>query len=239
MDEENLTDEQQAERIRQWLRENGPAVFGGIGIGLVALFGWNQWQSYGIQRAEEASIIYEELVVKTQANKQDEANVLLAELASDYSGSPYIDQAHLRLAKLSLDRNDFESAASHLESIIAKSSIEAMLQIARIRLARIRLQQEQYDVALLALDGMKTDSAFFAQANDVRGDVYVAMNRAEDALAAYDAALTDMRQPPAIDRAYVQAKRDSLDVDEPVILTGAPVELSNEGEAGDASAATE
>jgi len=239
MDDENLTDEQQAERIRQWLRDNGLAVFGGVGIGLAALFGWNQWQSYGIQNAEEASFIYEELVGKIQANKQDEANELLAELVADYSGSPYIDQAHLYLTKLSLDRNDFESAASHLESVIAKSGNEAMLQIARIRLARIRLQQEQYDVALVALDGVKTDSAFFAQANDVRGDVYVAMNLAADALAAYDAALTDTRQPPAIDRAYVQAKRDSLDVDEPVFLTGTPVELSDEDEAGDASAATE
>lgn len=239
MVDENLTDEQQAERIRQWLRENGLAIFGGIAVGLAALFGWDQWQSDGIQNAEEASFIYEELVVTTQANKQDEANALLAELMSDYGGSPYIDQAHLRLAKLSLDHNDFELAASHLESIIAESSNEAMLQIAHIRLARIRLQQEQYDVALVALDGVKTDSAFFAQANDVRGDVYVAMDRADDALAAYDAALTDTRQPPAIDRAYVQAKRDSLNVDEPVFLTGAPVELSDEDEADDASAATE
>jgi len=242
MVDENLTDEQQAEIIRQWLRENGLFVFGGIGIGLAALFGWSQWQSYEIRHAEEASVIYEELVGKIQTNNQDEANSLLAELVSDYSGSPYIDQAHFYLTKLALDRNNFEAAASHLESVIAQSKNEVMMYMAHVRLARIRLQQEQYDEALVALEGVNTDSAFYAQVNDVRGDIYVAMNRADDALAAYDAALTDARQPPAIDRAYVQAKRDSLNADESAILTGIPVEpagLTGGDEADDASATTE
>jgi len=39
MAEENLTDEQQADIIRQWLRENGLFIFGGLGVGLAAVFG--------------------------------------------------------------------------------------------------------------------------------------------------------------------------------------------------------
>jgi predicted negative regulator of RcsB-dependent stress response len=239
MVDENLTDEQQADRIRQWLRDNGLFVFGGIGLGVAALFGWDQWQSYETQHAEEASGIYEELVGKIQVNNQGEANALLAELISDYSGSPYIDQARLRLTKLSLDRSAFDVAASYLESIIAESSNDEILHIARIRLARIRLQQEQYDAALAALERADMGSAFYAQVNDVRGDIYFVMNRIDEALAAYEAALMDTRQPPSIDRAYVQVKRNSLDVNanESVIRTETGIDTL--GGTDDASGATE
>ena len=237
MVDENLTDDQQADIIRQWLRENGLFVLGGLGVGLAGIYGWDQWQSYEVQHDTEASVIYEELIGKVQINSLDEANALLGDLVSDYSGSPYVDQAHLRLTKMSLDRNDFEAAASHLESVIAQTSSDGMMHVARIRLARIRLQQEQFDEALAALQGANTDSAFYARINDVRGDIYISMNRPAEALASYDAALTDTRQPPAIDRAYVQAKRDSLDVGDTVIQAQTAIDTPNE--ADDASVTTE
>jgi len=237
MVDENLTDQQQADLIRQWLRENGAFIVGGIAAGLAALYGWSEWQSYEVRNSGEASGIYEELVGVIQANDQDQADSLLAELESDYSGSPYIDQARLRLTKLSLDRSDFEIAASHLQSIIAQSSNAEMLHIARLRLARIRLQQEQYDAALTALEGADADSAFYAQVNNVRGDIFVALDRADEALVAYDAALTDSRQPPSIDRAFVQAKRDRLGGNDPAI--DQPLTMDFVDGAGDASTAIE
>ena len=144
--------------------------------------------------------------------------MLLGELLADYGGSPYIDQARFRLAKLSLDRNDFESAAAQFESVIAESGSVQVLAIARIRLARARMQQGRNEEALAALDRIDTGTAFYAQANDVRGDVYVAMNRRDEALAAYEAALSDSRQPPSVDRAWVQIKRDALGTGESVTM---------------------
>ncbi len=64
MVDENLTDEQQADIIRQWLRDNGLSIVGGLGLGLAAIFGWNQWQSGETSHAEEASDIYEQIVGK-------------------------------------------------------------------------------------------------------------------------------------------------------------------------------
>jgi predicted negative regulator of RcsB-dependent stress response len=212
MVDENLTDEQQADLIRKWIRENGWFVLGGLGIGLVSLFGWDQWRSYETGNAEEASEIYEQLIGKIQANNQEVADSLLAELVASYAGSPYIDTARFRLAKLALDRSDFDAAANYLELLIAESDNSEVIHIARLRLARIRLQQAQYAAALTALEQTNPDSAFNAKINDVRGDIYVAMGQAGKALDAYDAALTDTRQPPSIDRAYVQAKRDGLAV---------------------------
>ena len=52
MVDENLTDEQQADLIRQWFRENGFFILGGLGLGLALLLGWDQWQSGKIRTAE-------------------------------------------------------------------------------------------------------------------------------------------------------------------------------------------
>ncbi len=238
MVDENLTDEQQADRIREWLKENGTGLLGGLGLGLAALFGWGQWQSYEVQIADEASGIYEELVGKIRASDQAAANELLMELATDYSKSPYVDQARLRLAKLSLDQSNFDVAASYLEAIVSGSSGAEILNIARVRLARIRMHQEQYDAALAVLEGATTGSSFYAQVNDVRGDIYVVLNRPDEALSAYDAALTDIRQPPAIDRAYVQAKRDRLGTDDPATAT-MDTDAVSTGGADDASVVAE
>lgn len=237
MVDENLTDEQQADVIRQWFREYGYFILGGLALGVAALFGWDQWQSGKVTRAEEASVIYEELVDKIQINNQAAADSLLAELLAGYNGSPYIELARLRLARLSLDRNDFDAAADYLESIIAESGSDEMVNNASIRLARILLQQAKYDEALAVLEPIDTVSAFSAQANNVRGDIYAAMNRKEEALAAYEAALTDSRQPPVIDRLYVQAKRDGLGIDGPVPEAEAAIEAPVES--ADASAAAE
>ncbi len=237
MVDENLTDEQQADLVRRWIRENGLFVLGGLGLGLATLIGWDFWKSYKTQYAEEASGIYEELVGKVQANDQTEANSLLAELVSDYGKSPYIELARLRLAKLALDHNDFDIAASYLESLLAGSSNEEMLQIAHLRLARIRLQQGQFDAALAELERANADSAFYTQVNEVRGDIYVAMNQPEKARDSYEAALTDSRQPPVIDRAYVQVKRDNLDVGDAAGMTQTGSGPSNGTD--DATATTE
>jgi predicted negative regulator of RcsB-dependent stress response len=237
MADENLTDEQQADIIRRWIRENGAFILGGLGLGLLLLFGWDQWKSSKTRHTEEASGIYEELVDKIRVNDQAAADALLTELISGYSGSPYVDQARFRLAKLSLDRNDFAAAADHLERVIAESSSDEILFVARIRLARIRLQQEQYDAAMAVLDQVDAGSAFYAQANDVRGDIYSAMNRNGEARTAYEAALSDSRQPPSIDRAYVQVKRDSLGVDDSEI--SAEVAPDVPVETDDASVATD
>jgi len=203
-------------------------VLGGLVLGLGALFGWNQWQAWRIQHAAAASTVYEELVAEIRGNNVDEAVTLLGELQKDYAGSPYVDQAHLLLAKSSLDQVDFEAAADYLEAVVKGGGNVEIGAIAGLRLARVRLHQGQHEAALAALT-MAPESAFAAQADDLRGDIYAAMGRPADARGAYDAALADDRQPPTIDRLYVQAKRDSLAI--------APAAVADALEGGDAQPA--
>jgi len=53
-----LTPEEQDERARKWLKENGPALAIGIALGLGAIFGWNQYKAKMQRDAETASELY-------------------------------------------------------------------------------------------------------------------------------------------------------------------------------------
>jgi len=225
--DELLTDRQQADVVRKWLRENGGFMLGGLVLGLGGLFGWNQWQDYRDTQAEQASALYENFAGELRGNRMTRADELFAELGSTFGSSPYFDQARFLMAKSYLDRNEFDTAADHLAQIIADTQSAGLAHIAGLRLARVRLHQQRFDDALGILEAMDPDSAFAARYYDVRGDVYVAMNRIEDARGEYQSALAAERQPPVVDRVYVQAKLDdlgiaSLDVidEDPVQATG-------------------
>ena len=207
-------------------------IIGGIGLGLLSLFGWDWWQSSNLRNAEQISSAYEELVGKIEVNDQAAADALLQELATDYGDSPYIDLARLRMARMSLDRNDFDAAGGYLEAVVNGADNQEIRQIAALRLARVRLQQEQYDAALAALNGIDTASAFFPRANDIRGDVFQAQGDLQKALDAYDAALSDDRQPATIDLAYVTAKRESLSA----LLAGNTMDMDMTAQDGDITA---
>ncbi len=208
--DENLTDEQQAERVRQWLRENLPYLLGGVVLAVGALFGWQQWQDSRLRQAERASALYEELLMAVSGGRTTQADELFADLGERFADSAYVDQARFALARSFMDRNDFDAAAEHLAAIVDHTGSDELRHIATLRLARVRLQQQQFEEALAVLGTGDPNSAFAPRYDDVRGDIYYAQARFDEARAAYAAALSGSQQPPVIDRVYVQAKLDAL-----------------------------
>jgi predicted negative regulator of RcsB-dependent stress response len=233
--DEQLTDEQQAEVVRKWLRDNGAYLLGGLALGLGGLFGLNQWRGYEASQAEQASALYENVIGALQTDRVDRANEYLMILEETYNGSPYLDQARFLIARSHLDRNEFDVAASYLAQIVAESGSDGMVHIARLRLARVRLHQQQFDEAMEILQAIDSNSAFSARYHEVRGDVYIAMNRLNDARSEYQAAMGDGEQTTIVDRVYVQAKLDALGSDTAPGSESSSAELRSpeEGLAGD------
>ncbi|MFW2405323.1 MAG: YfgM family protein [Gammaproteobacteria bacterium] len=208
--DEQLTDEQQAEIVRNWLRDNGGFIFGGIVVAVGALFGWQQWQGYQDTQAERASELYEALLGAVRGGRTTQADEFFADLDQRYPGSAYVDQARFVLAKSYMDRSDFEPAAKHLADVVDHTSSQELRHIASLRLARVRLQQGQFDVALDVLGTATPASAFASRYDEVRGDIYYAQGRIEEARAAYESAMSHEDEAPVIDAVYVQAKLDAL-----------------------------
>ena len=207
--EELLTDQQQAEQVKGWLRQNGAFVAAGVVLGLGALFGWNQWQHYQERKAEEASAAYETFLVAVRANLLDEAEAGMTRLAADYGSSPYADQGRLAMARLYLDQSKPDKAAGYLQQVVSAAASPEVRNIARLRLARVLTFQEKYPEALKVLTDPGS-KAFAPSFHDVRGDVYYAMGKQAEARSEYEQALNGDASAAVLDRTYVEAKLDEL-----------------------------
>lgn len=194
--------------MRGWLGENIWYLLAGLVLGLGALFGWRQWTAYNDTRAEKASALYEELLMAIRVERTARAEEIAADLARDYAGTPYTDQARLAMARMQMDRSSPDDAVRYLQQVIDESASPGLVNIARLRLARVLVQQEKYDEALKILVPPK-DSAFAARYHEARGDAYYAMGKADEARAEYEIALKGM-EDGSIDPAFVLAKLDEV-----------------------------
>ena len=210
--EDLLTDQQKAEKVKSWVRQNGLSIVAGLGLGIGGLFGWNQWQGYSERQAEEASALYETFMQSVRASQLEQAESGLAALAADYGSSPYMDQGRLAMARLYLDQGKPEPAAEMLRKVVSTTALPEIRHIARLRLARVLLYQEKYDEALKTLADPGSD-AFSPAFHDVRGDVYYAMGKLAEARSEYEQALNSDISARLIERNYVQAKLDDLGSD--------------------------
>ncbi len=204
-----LTEQQQAEQVKGWLRQNGIFLVAGVALGLAALFGWNQWNRYQERKAEEASAFYETFLQSVRARQLEQAEAGMATLAAEFGRSPYADQGRLAMARLYLDQGKADKAAEYLQQVADTATSEEFRNIARLRLARVLVFQEKYDGALKALSGPGS-RAFAPAFHDIRGDVYYAMGKQAEARSEYEQALNSEVSGQVIDRTYVQAKLDDL-----------------------------
>ncbi len=223
--DDNLTDEQRAQQVRGWLSENGWYLLAGLALGLAALFGWNQWKTSGDIRGEKASALYDELLVAVRVERTARAEELAVELGKDFAGSPYTDQARLAMARLKMDGSQPAEAARYLELVVRESSRADIVNIARLRLARVLIHQEKFDEALKVLTPPK-DSAFRGRYHEVRGDTYYAMGRADEAAVEYAAALQDAADG-GIDPAFIQAKLTDVGRADPAPAAAPPAPAAN------------
>lgn len=206
--DEQLTDQQQAERLRNWLGENIWYLLGGLVLGLAGLFGWRQWEAQRFTAAEQASALYAQMLEAVRVDRDSRARELADQIVSEHGSSPYADQARLAMARVKLEESQLQEAAQYLREVMDHSSSEVMAHIARQRLARVLMQQEQPEEALKLLE-VPEKSAFAARYHELRGDALYALNRLDEARREYEAALQGAANG-MVDQGFVQAKLNEL-----------------------------
>lgn len=183
------TEEEQIEAIKRWWRENGKSVVIGIVIGLAALLGWQQWQSYHRRRAEAASMDYTEFLSMVQSGKSGPGVVSRGNsILKQYAGTPYATLTSLMLAREAVNTGKLDEAARRLEWVLKHADSAPLGDIARVRLARVRLAQKEYAKALHLTD-KKGGSAFASEYAEIRGDAYAGEKKHAEAIKAYRSAL--------------------------------------------------
>ena len=113
-----------------------------------AFGGWKYWNQQQITYQENASDLFSKV---TEIQKTDDKKGL-AESAKavkqSYPDSSYAILAAFQLAKLSVEANELDKAAEELNWIIKNHASNEMTVTAKIRLARILIQQDKASEAL-------------------------------------------------------------------------------------------
>ena len=144
------------------------------------------------------------------AAEQDDISTARAQatvLQSDYAGSAYASLAAFMMAKLAVEKDDYAKAILELQWVLNNDEQTEMQDIARLRLARVLLAADQSDKALGELSKI-TSTAFTGEVEELRGDIYLAQNKPDQARTAYEAARAAQGQGGA--GSLLQMKLDSL-----------------------------
>lgn len=205
---ELLDEHEQGEVVRKWLRENALSMLVGVIVGLVLIFGWQQWQAHRANRAAEAAVQFQAMADAAAANQVEDVQKIAATLREEAPNGVYAVLAAFQQADIASAKGDLVAAGEALEWASSRAGVPAMKALAALRLARVRLAEGDADGAIALLDGIKGD-AFAGLAGEVRGDALVRLGRADAARDAYQGALAHL-QPQAPGRAVVQMKLDEL-----------------------------
>jgi predicted negative regulator of RcsB-dependent stress response len=179
---------EQAESVKKWCREYGLGILVGIIFAVFISWGWNYWRQTKENNLLIASMQYERLVASiAKGEKISILNNLADGLLKNYANTPYASLAALQLAKLAVNQNNLTEATNRLVSIIDHGHDQALQSIARLRLARILLTQNQAKDALKLLSKSE-DKAYIPLFLEEKGDILNNLGHYKEALKSYLAA---------------------------------------------------
>jgi len=176
------TEEQQAEAIKRFFRENGLSLALGVIVGLGGLYGWKAYKQNQITTAEQASDAYTKLV------ESDDVLASADAFISENKDTQYATLAAFVAAKEAVDAQKLDVANEKLSWIVSNVDNAQLKAIATTRLARVQIAQQQYDDALTTLNSPLPE-AFNANIAELKGDIYTQQGNKEQARVAYQAAV--------------------------------------------------
>lgn len=188
---EYLTEQEQIQQLKTWLKQYGPTIVLGIVLALIMTTSWRYWQNYQNKVLMHASSIYDEMLSSRAQNNEDGAIVQAKKLLAHYRRTPYADMASLLLARNAVLKNDYPEAIKQLDWVIDHSKNSSMREIARIRIARILLTEQKADEALELLKKI-SDKNYIGLVDEVRGDAYLIKQDPNVARKAYQLALQEL-----------------------------------------------
>ena len=199
---------EQSELVQKWLRENGVSIVVGMVIGLVGIFGWQQWRSHQVRNESEASQLYQQARIAQLSGKPDVAALSVDRLMKDYAKSPYAVFAVSDRAQQQVQDKQLDKAEASLEWAESHATEAPLKSLTMLRIARVELARNQAKTALATLDRMPAES-FQGLAQELRGDALVKLGRPDDARKAYQTAMAVLSED-APQRGALQMKLDDL-----------------------------
>ena len=188
----DLTDEEKVELLKKWWKENGGSIITGVVLGLALLFGGKAWFAYQERQAATASNIYTVMMVALDNGNAAVVTQRAGILMTDFSSTPYASLAGLALAKLKLDEGELVAAHAQLRWVLDNTGSEVLREIARLRLIRVLIAEQDLEGAEALIAQANKAGAFEALYAEIDGDIYTARGDFINASKAYEQALAAM-----------------------------------------------
>jgi predicted negative regulator of RcsB-dependent stress response len=204
MPEEYLTDDEQLEHVKRLTAEYGPWMLGAVVLGLAFVFGFRYYEGYRNERAMQAASRFTGMTSALQHDDRAQARQIADALIKDFPNSPYADQAKMTLARLAVDDGLDANAIPLLTQVMENSKDTELRHIARLRLARVLIDQGKPEDAIKTLSD--EPGAFAARYHEVRGDAYYAKKDLQRASSEYKAALGESGLQGGVDSALLTLK---------------------------------
>ncbi|MCQ8104769.1 tetratricopeptide repeat protein [Methylomonas sp. SURF-2] len=185
------TEEEQVEQLKKWWEANNTSLIAGVFTAILLVTGWNFWQNHQLEQRSEASRLYQNLLAAAAKNESASVEKLADQLAVEHGSQAYAHFAGLAKAKTKVDAGDLEAAKAILQQQVRNDSDEALQHVARLRLIQLLLASGQYEEGLkliAAVDPAKAEG-FAASYDELEGDLYVALDRLDEARTAYQNAV--------------------------------------------------
>lgn len=203
----DLEEQDQLDALKTWWKTHGDKVTTAITVVLVIYVLFQAWSIYQNRQVLAASAKYE-LLTQTNVKELKAVQSVAGDLIEHYSTTPYAGRAALWVAKVNYEANDAKSARSQLTWALQNAKEDAVKTLAGIELAGIQLEAKEYDAALKTLESA-TSVGFEGLVSDLKGDIYQAQGKVEEAKKSYVEALANLDTRGLYGK-YTQRKLEAL-----------------------------
>lgn len=204
----DLEEQEKLDALRAWWKDNRRVVLAAVMAFVATLAGVQGWRYFQQQRSLRVSELYGQLLEGVRAKEMKKVEDAVAAIMKDYASSGYAPLAALTAAKAAADAGNLAAAKTNLMWAAEHAPDAVTRDLARLRLAAVLLDEKRYEEALQKLDGKHAESMLALYA-EMRGDVYTAQGKVEEARAAYRLALEKLPLGAEY-RNLVQLKLDAL-----------------------------
>ncbi len=204
----DLEEQEQLAAMKSWWSQYGRLVVVTVVGSLLAVGGIRGWHYYQGSQAAAAVTLFAQQQEAERASDHKKVRDIGAEIINRYGSTAYATLAALSAAKSDFDTGDLDSAKTRLQWVVDKGREEEARDVARLRLARILLDEKKADEALKLLESKHADS-FAGLYADLKGDLLFTQGKREEARAAYQLAL-DRSDAGSPMRQIIQLKLDAV-----------------------------
>lgn len=201
----SLAEDEDLARAKAWWKDNGSSIIGGIAIGTAVVIGYNFWQKYQRDHAQEVASSYQ-----TYQNSPDD-KAAFKKLVDIDSDAVYTQLAYLTQAAKETKNEQWEDAEKTLQTLLSLNVDSGIYEIAQLRLATVFLAQNKGKEALTLLNqtDYKPQTLFSARLHELKGDAQLNLGNKEQARTLYQISI-DASDDIGLPSSLIQLKINNI-----------------------------